>query len=79
MTLRSRERKRIQITSEQRCSCGFTLWGERSARDIEPGAVVFVRRARVSDFGGRSLDSTDGPVDINPDDPHAVHLRWGLL
>jgi replication factor A1 len=55
-----------------------TLWGERArkeAANLAGSPVVAFRRARVSDYGGKTLSAGDG-VDIDPPNvPEAAALR----
>jgi replication factor A1 len=55
-----------------------TLWGEKAkkmASDLAGSPVVAFRRARVSDYGGKTLSAGDG-IDVNPPGlPEAAALQ----
>lgn len=57
----------------------LTVWGEKAQRAPAEYAncpVVAFRRARVSDYGGKSL-SASGPIHISPNVPQAFQLlEW---
>lgn len=55
----------------------LTLWGDKAASaltDYNQQPVVAIRRARVSDYGGRSL-SLSGSIETNPDIPQTAPLQ----
>jgi replication factor A1 len=73
-----------------KCDCGVvddsgievtvTLWGEKARKlagelsGTQQHPIVAFRRARVSDYGGKTLSAGDG-VDVNPTIPEASELR----
>ena len=67
----------LTLVDDSAVEVNLTLWGEKATRaqtDYAGTPVVAFRRARVSDYGGKSLSGGDG-IDINPDIPEAQHLR----
>jgi len=72
-------RRHLTITDGSGVSTQVTLWDARALVVVALGAVVFLRQARLSEYGGRSLSaksSAEG-VEVNPDDPRAFALqRW---
>jgi len=56
----------------------MTIWGARASMEISPGSIMAVRKAKVGEFRGRSLDiGESGSLEINPDDARAFALqRW---
>ena len=73
-------KREITLTDSSLASIRCTLWG-KAAEDFEHdgGAVecvVAIKAARLSDYGGRSLNSSfSSQLLINPDIPHASTLR----
>ncbi len=56
----------------------LTVWGDKAQRapiDYAHCPVVAFRRARVSDYGGKSLSASDGPIIVLPDVPQAFQLQ----
>ena len=57
------------IADETALSVGATLWGESASKyNIEVGTVIAVKGAKVSDYGGVSLNIDDNSthIEINP-------------
>jgi len=71
----------LTLVDDSGVEINMTVWGEEKANrapsDMANCPVVAFRRARVSDFGGRSLSAGDA-VDIQPDIPeaHALKQWW---
>eukprot|EP00440_Ansanella_granifera_P053519 gb/GFBE01058020.1/.p1 GENE.gb/GFBE01058020.1/~~gb/GFBE01058020.1/.p1 ORF type:complete len:775 (+),score=150.05 gb/GFBE01058020.1/:1-2325(+) len=53
----------------------LTVWGEKAVgAQYEVGAVVFAKRARVSEWNGQKALSSPEQADLNPDHPDAFAL-----
>eukprot|EP00928_Gymnodinium_smaydae_P013310 TRINITY_DN14867_c0_g3_i1.p1 TRINITY_DN14867_c0_g3~~TRINITY_DN14867_c0_g3_i1.p1 ORF type:complete len:619 (+),score=83.68 TRINITY_DN14867_c0_g3_i1:96-1952(+) len=74
-----RGRRVLTIADDSKRSCRFTLWGAQADEqsELRAGQVVFIRYAKVSQFGGgRSLDSAElSSIDVDPDNARAFELR----
>lgn len=72
-----RPRRNIKVVDASNSCCMVGLWGVHAEMDIEIGSVLFMRRARLSDYrGGRSLESSDmGFIEVDPDHQYAFQLR----
>jgi replication factor A1 len=67
----------LTLVDDSQVEVNLTLWGEKAtqAPSLYGGSpVVAFRRARVSDYGGKSLSGGDG-IDVNPDVPEASQLQ----
>ena len=67
----------IQLVDRSHCVVSCTLWGaEAEGFDGSKFPVLAIKGAKVSDFGGRSLNvSFNSVMNINPDIPEAHQLR----
>ena len=54
-------RKYVTLIDDSSCSISLTLWGDMCERnsDLKIGDVLAVKGARVSEFGGKSLNAAD--------------------
>jgi len=54
-------RKYVTLIDDSSCSISLTLWGEMCERstDHQTGDILAVKGARVSEFGGKSLNAAD--------------------
>lgn len=54
-------RKYVTLIDDTSCSISLTLWGEMCERNsgLTNGDVLAVKGARVSEFGGKSLNAAD--------------------
>jgi replication factor A1 len=67
----------LTLVDDSQVEVNLTLWGDKAtqAPSMYGGSpVVAFRRARVSDYGGKSLSGGDG-IDINPDVPETTQLQ----
>jgi replication factor A1 len=67
----------LTLVDDSQVEVNLTLWGEKANRapnEYAGSPVVAFRRARVSDYGGKSLSGGDG-IDVNPDIPEAGPLQ----
>jgi replication factor A1 len=66
----------LTLVDDSQVEVNLTLWGDKATRapaEYGGSPVVAFRRARVSDYGGKSLSGGDG-IDINPDVPETQIL-----
>lgn len=80
VSLRSGGEKRkrsLMIADESDTKCEFTIWGEKADEFKEDlGTVVFIKNARIGDFGGRNLSSQGSThIEFSPDDQRAFSLK----
>lgn len=55
-----RDRRQIAIGDESGFSMMATLWGPlASSEEIEIGKVIAIKGAKVSDYGGKSLNISE--------------------
>ena len=63
-------RKSVQIADQSGCSINLTLWGTEFCTKNEAlrvGQVLAVKQARVSEFGGKSLNVASDHAGLYPD------------
>lgn len=68
----------VTIVDRSSTTITMTLWGEKTGvvTEGDVGGVLAVKGARVGDFGGRSLStSNSSDIAVNPDIPEAAALR----
>jgi len=73
-------KRTLSLTDASLLSVDITLWGEMAEKydeNIVPeGCVIGIKNCRVSDFGGKSLNTTYGSTFfVNPDRQEAHKLR----
>lgn len=64
-----RDKQSITLADDSGLSISATLWGEEAGRgDIAEGAIVAFKGAKVSDYGGKSLNLPNGSnaIVVNP-------------
>lgn len=76
-----RMKRAMTLADGSGVSCRFTVWGSQAEGldGLTIGSVLFVKSAKVSDWGGgRSLDSLEsGVIEVDPDDSRAFEIkRW---
>ena len=66
-----KDRRNVTIVNESKLQIQISLWG-LNARfdDYKEGQVMAIRGARVSDYGGKSLNSGDEHSQIHIDPGH---------
>lgn len=76
----SKMRRNVQIGDESGLKIQIALWGGLANMfDLQVGQVLAVRGARVSDYGGKSLNCGDdhAMIFIEPDHQRTIDLqRW---
>jgi replication factor A1 len=56
----SKDKRTLQIADESSLAIQVTLWGKNATKlELREGAVLAIRGARVSDYGGKTLNSGD--------------------
>eukprot|EP00397_Hematodinium_sp_SG-2012_P014795 GEMP01015053.1.p1 GENE.GEMP01015053.1~~GEMP01015053.1.p1 ORF type:complete len:572 (+),score=107.58 GEMP01015053.1:105-1820(+) len=72
-----KRKKSIFIVDESSAKCEFTMWGEKAdAQEYSTGFTIFIKNARVGDFGGRSLSSQGSShIETAPQDQRAFQLK----
>jgi len=56
----SKQRQDVTLIDDSGASCRLTLWGDFCESAWQAGSVVLIKGARVSDYGGRSLNTING-------------------
>lgn len=76
-TNRKVSKREIQLVDRSHSVVSCTLWGaEAEGFDGSQFPVMAIKGAKVSDFGGRSLNvSFNSVIYLNPDIPEAHQLR----
>jgi replication factor A1 len=78
-TGKTKVRKHVILCDHTLTSISLTLWGENMVEgvDVRKGDILAIKGARVSDFGGLSLNAADdhATVFINLKSPAAAQLR----
>jgi replication factor A1 len=70
MTKPPKDKRSLQISDESGLQIQVTLWGGNASRlNFTEGAVLAIKSAKVSDYGGKSLNAGDehSQIFINPD------------
>ncbi len=55
----TKDRRNITLADESNLTISVSLWGKNAAKLFEFGSVVAIKGARVSDYGGKSLNCGD--------------------
>jgi replication factor A1 len=66
----TKQRKNIQLGDESGLKIQVALWGNLASMfDLQVGQVLAIKNAKVSDYGGKSLNSGDdsSQIYIEPD------------
>jgi replication factor A1 len=74
----AKDKRSLQIVDESGMQIQVTLWGRIAANDnFKVGDILAIRSARVSDYGGKSLNASDEHTQlyINLDHKRAEKLR----
>lgn len=60
-TGKSKLRRYIELTDDSEAKISLTLWGEEACNkhELQVGDLLAIKAARVSDYGGRSLNAAD--------------------
>lgn len=65
----NKDKRTITLADESGVSVGVTFWGECGNRpEIAVGAIIAIKGAKISNYGGVSLniDDSSSSIDINP-------------
>lgn len=62
----SRDKRTITLCDDTGVSINATLWGEAASQEVQVGDVLACKAARVSDYGGKSLNLGEDNI-VNPD------------
>jgi hypothetical protein len=47
------------ITDDSNCSISFTVWGDACQQlDLKPGNLIACKSAKISDYGGKSINGS---------------------
>ena len=83
MTLRDgnqKDKRSLVIGDESNTSISLTLWGDVCDKfDLKQGDIVAFQNCRVSDYQGKSLNSSANPQDITLDSTKQKHKRFSEL
>ncbi|CAE8594374.1 unnamed protein product, partial [Polarella glacialis] len=60
----SKTRQNVTLVDDSGVSCRLTLWAEFCENSYAVGSVALFKGVRVSDFGGKSLNTANGSVAI---------------
>ena len=76
-----RDRKQVTFVDDTGVSIMATLWGsDMAGLDLQVGQVVAIKGARVSEYGGKSLNmgSDHAQLRLDPDEEPRCHelQRW---
>lgn len=59
--------KKLSIVDDSEYRVDFTLWNKNSDISLKYGDIIFVRNAKIGDYGGRNISaSDDSQITINP-------------
>jgi len=64
-TMENRDKRTITLCDDTGVSINATLWGAAAAQEFRVGDVLACKAARVSDYGGKSLNLGDCN-EVNP-------------
>lgn len=75
-----KDRRNITLADDSGCGIQISLWSQNAIKDdYKIGDILAIRGARVSDFGGRSLNSGEehSRLYVNPEHDRTVELqKW---
>jgi len=75
-----KQRRNVMIGDESGLKIQTALWGSlANLYDLQLGQVLAIKNARVSDYGGKSLNSGDdhASIYIEPDHHRTIELqKW---
>ena len=74
---REKARRYVTLVDETSCSIVVTLWGDLCEKStLTPGDIIALTGARVSDYGGKSLNSASdhAELQVNPNHERARKL-----
>lgn len=71
----SKLRQNVTLLDESGASCRLSLWGEFCDTPWQAGSVALLKGVRVSDYGGRSLNTLGGTSVVKDADAMAAHSR----
>ena len=65
-----RDKRTITLTDDSGLSLMATFWGDvAQMAGLEIGSVIAIKGAKVSEYGGKSLNvSSDSTLELNPDE-----------
>lgn len=79
ISLRSGGEKRkrsLYLADDSNTKCEFTIWGDKADLEYEQGGAVFIKNARVGEFGGKNLSyQSSCHMELSPDDRRATDLK----
>ncbi|CAE7196866.1 RPA1C, partial [Symbiodinium natans] len=68
-------RQNLTLLDDSGVSCNLTLWEEFCSPDWQVGSVLLIKRAAVSNFGGKSLNSKAASQFLQGDQAFGIHQR----
>ena len=73
-----RQRRSIYLADENNVKIQATLWGKIAFNEADVGHIIAIKNAKVSDFGGKSLNlGDDGQIYLNPQTHRTKELqKW---
>ena len=75
-----RDKRTVSLTDDTGLCLQATFWGEcGQMQGLEVGNILAIKSAKVSDYGGKSLNiSNDCLIEVNPDDQPRYHeiYKW---
>lgn len=60
-----KDKRTITLCDDTGVSINATLWGEAASQELQVGDILACKAARVSDYGGKSLNLGDDNI-VNP-------------
>jgi len=78
MSRPSKQKLTLTIADESLLKISLTLWGNNASKlCYELGSVLAIKGAKISDYGGKSLNAGDehSQLSINPDNKRAHELK----
>lgn len=71
----TKKRRNMTLFDDSEATCRFTIWGSDAEKVFQEGTVLLVKAARLSDFGGRSLNGGFSTQLVQGDYAWAAHDR----
>jgi len=71
----TKRRLNVTLLDDSGATCRLTVWGEQADMPFREGAIVLLKAAKVSDYGGRSLNTSFSSSLAVGDDARGLHAR----
>lgn len=75
----TKPRRNVTLFDDSGVSCRLTIWGEKASLEWNQGSVMLAKSAKLSDFGGRSLNTSFASSIFLDQEAFRAHQRASAL